>query len=330
MPILASTCEYSRRRFLALVGASACIPLLPGCIKKNQSLTIGVHVWPGYEPLSLASSLGWLDENLIKLVQTKSATDSIKHLEQGELDGAGLTLDEVLRVREMGIPLSVVLVCDVSAGADQFLVRPDIKTLADIKGRRIAVEEGALGALMLYQVLQAGHLKQQDIITVPLSAEQHADAWRHGKIDAAVTYEPASVEIAGMGGERLFDSSQCPDLIVDVFAIRSDILNYAHSDALHHFVNAHLKALNYLQRNVDDATYRMAPRFQLPPEQVMATFKGMVLPDLDNNIRMLDSSQASLLNSARIIADIMFEAGILHQPAELSGLIHAEYLPQNL
>jgi NitT/TauT family transport system substrate-binding protein len=320
---------FTRRRFLALMGGLACVPLFSGCAPKAQPITIGLHVWPGYEPSPLAKTMGWLDEKQVKLVQTGSATDSLKLLEHGEIDGAGLTLDEVLRARENGIPLSVVLVCDISAGADQLLVLPGIKSLADLKGRRIGAEEGALGALMLYQVLQAAGLRIEDITPVSLTIDQHVDAWKRGEIDAIVTYEPAASLIMGMGGNRLFDSSMIPDLIVDVLAVRSALLDNAHADAVRNLVASHLKALKYLNTNGDDAAYRMAPRLKLPPEQVMSSFKGLVLPDLENNIRLLATSKAVLLKSAGVIAETMSKAGILHKQADLNGLLRPEFLPES-
>ncbi len=286
-----------------------------------------MHVWPGYEPTPLARAMGWLDEKQVTLVETGSATESLKLLEQGKIDGAGLTLDEVIRSRENGIPLSVVLVCDISAGADQFLVRPGIKNLADIKNHRVGVEDGALGALMLYQVLQTAGLKIEDIKPVSLTVDQQAEAWRRGEIDAAVTYEPAASQIMEMGAHRLFDSSQIPDIIVDVLAVRSTLLDSAHREALRHLASAHLKGLRHINTSVDDASYQMAPRFKLPPEKVMDTFRGLVLPDIDNNIRLLSTDRPALQDSARIIADTMLKAGILRRPADLNGLLYPEFLP---
>lgn len=318
----------TRRRFLTLMGGLACVPLVSGCTIQAQPITIGLYVWPGYEPTPLAQNMGWLDEKQVKLVQTGSATESLKLLEQGKIDGAGLTLDEVLRARENGIPLSVVLVCDISAGADQFLARPAIKTLADIKGHRVGVEDGALGALMLYQVLQAAGLKVGDIQPVSLTVDQHASAWQRGEIDAVVTFEPSASKIMEMDAHRLFDSSQIPEIIVDVLAVRSSLLDSAHKDAVRHLVSAHLKGLKYLNTSVDDATYQLAPRLKLPPEKVMGTFKGLVLPDLANNIRLLAATRPALQASAKVIADTLLKAGILHRPADLNGLLRPEFLPR--
>lgn len=318
--------QRSPHFLMALMLGLACILFISGCAPKPQPISISIHTWPGYEPILLARDMGWLDEKQVKLIRATSATDSIKQLEEGKIDAAGLTLDEVLRVREQGIPVSVILVCDVSAGADMLLARPDIKTLSDIKGGRIAVEDGALGSLMLYQVLQAAGLKVEDIKPVSITIDKQADAWKNGEIDAAITYEPGSSEMMKMGGKILFDSRQIPNLIFDVIAVRTSVLDEAHAEALRHLVSAHLKTLKYIHSNPDDAAYRMAPHFNLSHDQVMATFKGLVLPDLDNNIRLIDTATPTVLKSAKTVADVMLKAGILHQQANLNGLLRPEYL----
>lgn len=150
---------------MALTTGLVGVPLFRNCAVEDQPITVGLHIWPGYELTPLARSMGWLNEDWVKLVQTNSATESLQLLGQGKIDAAGLTLDEVLRGREAGIPLSVMLVCDISTGADQFRVRPEIKTFADIKGRRIGVEKGALGALMLYQRVSVARSRKQHSAT---------------------------------------------------------------------------------------------------------------------------------------------------------------------
>lgn len=318
----------SRRNFLTLLGSLACTPLLSGCLVSPKPISLATHVWPGYEPLSLAEQMGWLDEHQIKLIHTNTFTDSIKLLEAGKIDAAGLTLDEVLRIREQGIKLAVILICDISAGADMVLAKSSIATLAALKGKRLGVEDGALGTLMQYQLLQAAGLKDEDIQVVSLGVEKQLEAWQQGKIDAAISYEPVASHLRLAGGRVIFDSRQASDLIYDVIAVHPSALDEAHSAALSHLIAAHLKALAHINSNPEDAAYRMAARFGMPADQVMSTFKGLVLPDLDNNYRLLSSTPALLLKSAAVVAEVMRKAGILHRQADLGDMIRPEYLPK--
>ena len=148
-----------RRNILRTLSAAAMLPLLNACgAQQAKQLVIASHVWPGYELMFLARREGWLPAESLNLLETASATGSLAALAEGRADGAALTLDEVLRARADGIRLTIILVFDISAGADVVLARPNIHTLADLSGKRIGVEKTALGALVLYKLLAAAGL----------------------------------------------------------------------------------------------------------------------------------------------------------------------------
>lgn len=109
-------------------------------------LRIGTNTWPGYEPLYLARSLGYYEGSPITLVELTSASEVIHALRSGTLEGAALTLDEVLTLLDDGFDLKVVLVMDFSNGGDVLLAKPGIDSTADLRGKRIAVEYTAVGA----------------------------------------------------------------------------------------------------------------------------------------------------------------------------------------
>jgi NitT/TauT family transport system substrate-binding protein len=293
----------------------------------DKPVSIAAHVWPGYELMFLARNEGGLDEKQVHLVETTSATDSLQALADGKVDGAALTLDEALEARSKGMPLSVVMVFDVSAGADVVIARSGIKKLADLKGLRIGYEAGALGALMLSESLRAGGLTKKDVKLVSLAINEQRDAWMRGQVDAMVTYEPVSSQLLAQGAVKLFDSRQIPNIIVDVLAIRSDALDRSHASAIRHLIAAHFRALNHLNHNPHDAAYRLSNHLGLPEGEVLQSYKGLLLPDAINNRLLLSGSPPPLLDSARKLSALMVEEGLLPGADTFAGLLRAEFLP---
>lgn len=319
--------SMTRRRFLALLGAGALWGLLPGCRRNVAPLTVAAHIWPGYEFMFLAQREGWLDANQVTLRETPSASESLQALSDGKVDAAALTLDEVLRARAQGAPMSVVLVFDISAGADVVLARPDIRELKQIKGKRIGVEQGALGALMLVKTLQAAGVARDEVQVVPLTIDQHEAAWQRGEVDALVCFPPVSSKLLAAGAVNLFDSRQLPDTIVDVLAVRRDVIEQK-TDAIRHLIASHLRGRGHFQRSPQDASYRMARHLGLRAEEVTASYKGMVLPDLAENRRLLGGDKPVLLDSAHMLSEVMFKEGLLAQPNGLAALLYAGCLPE--
>ncbi len=127
---------------VTLITLSACNPY-------ERPLTVGAAPWPNFEFLFLANQLQYLPEDQYSLFELPSSTSVIQAFQTGKLDVAFLSLDEVLTLIALGIDLKVVSVVDQSSGGDALLVKPEIKTLEELKWRSIGYENKSAGALLL-------------------------------------------------------------------------------------------------------------------------------------------------------------------------------------
>ncbi len=296
-------------------------------LSDEEPISIAAHTWLGYEPMFMARNEGWLDDARVHLHETKSATESLQALAQGQVDGAALTLDEVLQARASGVPLTVVMIFNMSAGADSLLVQPDIKKLADLKGKRIGVEKSSVGEIMLAETLREAGLKKQDVTLVALPIDQQLLAWRNHRLDAVITYEPVATQITQIGAVKLFDSRQTPNTIVDVLAIRTDKINWRSGMNIHYLIETHFKALNYFYDNAQDAAYRMAKHLGLPATDVLNAYKGLLLPNEVSNYRLMHGEKPELLSVAQKLSKIMLDAKMIQKDDDFNALINADYLP---
>ncbi|WP_181358866.1 ABC transporter substrate-binding protein [Pseudothauera lacus] len=302
--------------------AGACTPA------ERPALRVASHVWPGYELMFMARHEGWLDSKAVELVATGSATESMQLLASGEVDGAALTFDEVLRLQAKGTDLAVVLIFNISSGADMLIGKAGVDSLAALDGKRIGVEDSALGALMLHKALQAAELPHGAITAVPMTIDAQHGAWHDGSIDAVVTYEPLASTLLVAGGELLFDSSQIPDTIYDVLAIRPAALQRRTGRAaLRALLGAHFRALDHLRSNPADAGYRLAIRLGGDGPTALRTFRGLHLPDVHTNHRLLAHGAPRLHAVAAELLAVKREIGAIATSAAPVPQISAEYLP---
>lgn len=322
----------SRRSFMACSGRLALVPALSGLSACDQWLqqpiAIAAHLWVGYAPLFLAREKGWLDPKKVLLHKSGSAAESLKALAQGQVQGVALTLDEMLVARANGLPLSLVLVFNISAGADMVVVRPDIKSMADMRGKRLGLEAGSVGELMLGELLAAAGLTRRDVELQAVSPQQQLAAWQSRSVDALITYEPLATQLLAQGAVRLFDSRQIPNAIIDVLAIGREALDWRHGEAIRQLLQAHFWALDHLARNPQDAAYRMASHLGLPAAEVLSAFRGLLLPDANNNERLLRGDPPELLAKAQRLSALMVQTGLLKQPDSLADLVVSDYLPR--
>lgn len=306
-------------------GGALCLAALAGagCSAQPPPLRIGAHPWLGYELMFLAHARGLLRPDQLRLVEVPTATASLRALAAGTLEGAGLTLDEVLSARARGLMLRVVAVFDVSHGADVLLGSPDITSLPALRGRRVGVEHSATGALMLDAALQAGGLTPADVRMVPLAFDEHATALRNSQVDAVVTFDPARSQLLADGARLLFSSAQVPGLIVDVLAVRPEAV-HSHGAHLRALVAGVLQARGLWQQDSAASAEGMAPRLQLPPAAVVQAFGQLQLPDLAANHRWLSGQTPELQATAERLLAVMQRAALLPPAAQPLAVLHAD------
>lgn len=318
----------SRRAFLQGLGLLGTLPWLAGCGPPAEPLRIAAGIWQGYEPLFMAQREGWLDPQLARVVELPSNAGSLRALRAGVVEGAALTLDEVLRERDKGLALTVVLVFNVSAGADMLLARPAIRRAADLRGRRIGRAQGTNADLLLTVALAEAGLLPSDVTLVELSIGDQWQAWQRDAVDAVITYEPVASRLLAAGARRLFDTSQAPNTIVDVLALRSDVLaDPTRRAAIRALTAAHFRGRALLEQQPAAAARRMAPHLGLTEAQVLPSFEGLLLPDLAGNHAFLGGARPGLVTAAERLVITMRTAGLLARAVDLDALVSDAFLP---
>jgi NitT/TauT family transport system substrate-binding protein len=291
------------------------------CLRQRQEpLDIATNQWPGYEPLYLARDLGYFSRDDVRLVELPSASKAIKAFRDGMVNAAALTLDESLLLLQDDMAVKVLFVMDVSNGADVVMARPEIKNLADLKGKRIGVESFALGAYMLARTLDTAGLKPSDIDIVPMTVDQHEEAYKAGKVDALVTFEPVRTKLLHAGAHVVFDSSRIPNEIFDVLVV-SDEYRKHHPRQIAKLESAWFKALAYMREHPDDAARRMASRLGISQQEFLAALQLLNIPQKTDNDQLLGGAHPSLIPPAERLGRVMQAEHLLAHPVDPAQLL---------
>ncbi len=313
-----------RRRWMVGIAGALAAPWLTACTKPVPVFRVGSLVFPGYEFMFLARDLQLLDPQKIRLVELPSNSNTLRSLAAGQLEAAAMTLDELMKLRAQGVDVRAVMVFDVSAGADVALCKPGI-SMADLRGKRIAVEDAAVGAVMLGALLQAANLKVQDVRKVSMPLDRSVETYQQDQADVVVTAEPWATQLEQLGAQRLFDSSQIPGRIVDVLGVRADTLAL-HAASIRLLIAAIFQARQRWVDTPEAAAQFMAVRLQTPALDLPKVFRGMQLPDLPKNREMLRAGSA-LQQTAQDLQKAMLAEGLLRKASALDALVTDAFLP---
>jgi NitT/TauT family transport system substrate-binding protein len=305
---------------LGIATVTLCTVILASCTKAEPPLRVGANVWPGYETLYLARSLGYYDNTPIRLVDYPSGTEEVRAYRNGEIEAAGISIDQALVLAATNPDVKIVVVMDFSNGGDVILGKPEIPNLQGLKNRPVGVESTALGAFIITRALEQKGMSPKDIKIVSLGVSEHERAFKDGKVDAVVTFGYARTKLLAVGAKQLFDSSQIPGEIVDVLIVRDDVIN-KQPKALQALVDGRFRALDYLTKNPQDAASRMAPRTGVTPEQFLESLKGLSSPNLEENQKLLGKTDPSLLNGVKRLSQVMLENKLLPKAVNPAPLL---------
>ena len=299
---------------------------LNGCSREPPPvLRVGANIWLGYEPLYLARDLGYLRGSPIHAVEFTSSTQVLRAYQNETIDAVCLTLDEALLLASEGSDLRIVLVADFSNGADVIIGAPGTRTMKDLQGQRVGVEDTALGAFFLTRSLQESGMQTGDVRVVPMQVQDHEQALLNGDVDAVVTFEPVRGKLLGRDAHLLFDSSRLPSEIVDVVLVRATYLQ-RHSQVVADLVRGWQQAQDYMTRTPDDALARMARREGVTVEEMRAALHGVHLPSREQNRELLSGDESALQPVLQRLAEFMLKSKLLHSPAPVDRLIDPQAL----
>ena len=301
--------------------ASRFCSAVSGCAREPETaLRIGTNVWIGSEPLYLARELGHLDPAVVQLVEYPSASEVLRAYRNQAIDGMVISLDELFGLAVDGLQPRIILVVDVSHGADVVVGRRGMKTMQDLKGKSVAVESGALGAFVLSRALTLNGMQASDVNVVHLESNEQPKAFEKGTVDGAVTFDPYRAQFLQAGAATLFDSTRIPGEIVDLVAVRASVIK-KQPKAIQALLAGWFKATDYMKRDPKDAARRMGIRQQTTGEQFLEAQKGLHVPTREENLEMLGGPTPELAVSGRRLMDLMVDAKLLRAGLDIESVL---------
>ncbi len=169
--------------------AAQAVPAKPeaGGFKMGIEPWLGYGLWHVAAEKKLFEAQGLSDVEIVNFTQDKDVNAA---LASGQLDGANIATHTALVMAAAGLPIKIVAVLDVSMTADAILAGADIKSIADLKGKEVAYEEGTTSHILLNYALAANGLTLADVKSVPMPASDAGAALIAKRVPVAVTYEP--------------------------------------------------------------------------------------------------------------------------------------------
>ncbi|MFO1170745.1 MAG: ABC transporter substrate-binding protein [Hyphomicrobiaceae bacterium] len=276
---------------LAGLAFASALPAEAGTLKLAHS------TWVGYGPFYIARDKDFFKEEGVDVELSIMEDTPLKMgaFMAGQLDMVASTADEFPIYLKEGKSIRYVLAVDNSKGGDGIVSNKEINSVADLKGKKVAFEEGSVSQFFFNAVLKEAGLTQADVEVVNMTATDAGTAFASKNVDAAVTWEPALSQGANSAhGKLLVSSADKPGLITDVVAVSAETAANK-ADDVKAFVRAWYKALDFLAKNPDEGYAIMAKGvggWLEKPEDFKATVTGIEYLDKAKNEAFFGTKEA--------------------------------------
>jgi NitT/TauT family transport system substrate-binding protein len=298
----------------------------------NAPITLGFSAWPGWFPWQVAEEQGLFAKNgvTVQLKYFDSYTDSLNALASGSIDANSQTLNDTLSSVAGGAKESIVLVNDNSTGNDQIIAKSGISSVADLRGKTVAAEQGTVDHYLLLLALARAGLSEKDVTFRPLLTDAAAAAFVAGKVDAVGVFAPFTGTALGRAGSKAIATSRdFPGAIPD-HLVTSRTLVEKRPDAVQALVRTWFDTLAWIKANPAKATETMAKKAGVSTSEYASYDTGTTIFTRQQNLDAFSSgnTDAHLDFQARKISDFLVGTGLVDAAPKLDGLFEPRFVEQ--
>lgn len=258
----------------------------------SDSIKLGTSHWIGYAFLYYINDKKEIG-NQFNTIEFNSASEVLRAYRNGVINALCLTKDEVLKDYRDEDSYTIVMAIAVSEGADVIISRDDIKNPQMLKGKRVGLEDTALGGYILRRFLEINSMNEGDLFIVHLEPQEHYKSFADGIVDAIVTYEPiASRILREIGGNVIFSSREIPGEIYDLVLVRRDFL-LRNKKIVKDFIDKYFEVVDDFFSDKSFYLNFMAENYRISREILEKTLenKSVRFLDRESNIKLLLTDQ---------------------------------------
>jgi NitT/TauT family transport system substrate-binding protein len=285
----------------------------------DTAVTVGISGWTGYGPLTLAQKAGLFKKHGLDVTLKKIPQQSrVLAIASGDVQCAATTVETWIVWNESGVPTKQIFQLDKSYGADGIVVRNDIKTVADLKGKSVAVQApGSSPYFLLAWVLNKNGMSTKDVNVVNLEPGAAAQAFLAGQNDAAVTYEPyiSAVRDKPKQGHILVTTLDYP-MVMDTVGCTPAFLK-EHPDAAKELANGYFDALDMIKKEPEKSYKIMGADVKQSAKEFEESAKYLRWADRAENKKFFTKEFEDFSNTS---ADLLLQMGLIKNKPDVSTL----------
>jgi NitT/TauT family transport system substrate-binding protein len=293
---------------------------------QEMKVGIGISGWTGFAPLILARDGGIFKKNgvdaTIKMIPQK---DRHLAIASGDIQCAATTVETWIVWNAAGVATTQIFQMDKSYGADGLAVRGDIKSIKDLKGKKIAAwAPGTSPYFLASWFLKKNGISIKDVSVVNLDPQNAAKAFVAGQdIAAAATYEPYISEVRNKpeSGKIIATTLDYP-MVMDTFGCTPKFLadNKKTAEAI---TKSYFEALEMIKKEPEKSFGIMGAQVKQDAKAFEKSQSFLRWSDKATNQKFFGGEIQAFLKEAE---ELLLETGVIKAKIKLDTIVDASFV----
>jgi NitT/TauT family transport system substrate-binding protein len=293
-----------------------------------EPLKVGYSDWPGWVAWQVAIDKGWFKEAGVDVqFEWFDYSASMEAFGAGKIDAVLATNGDTLVMGSSGTKGLMVMATDYSNGNDMIIGKPGVKSLKDLKGKKVGLESGLVEHLLLLNGLKKADMKDTDVEIVNVKTNDTPQVLGDAAISAVGAWQPVAGQAmkAAPGAKPLYTSADQPGLIYDVLTASPTSLA-ARKDDYAKLLTVWDKVVAFITdpKTQAEAVKIMAGRSGVPPEEYVRYLKGTKLLTSAEGAKVFKDAEGfgSVYGSSRYADDFNVKAGVYKEAQDVKAYIN--------
>ena len=297
--------------------------------KEPMKLTMGITPWPTNMFVYVAQEKGFFKQNGIDVTikEFGATTEDSNAFMAGNLDMITSPSPDVIAPASKGGDFKVIMMTDKSLGSDGLVVKPDIKTIQDLKGKTVAVQQYSVDHMYLLMLLDKAGMKPTDVKIVDMNTSDAGNAFIAGKVDAACIWEPFLSKAVAGGGKLLYTTKEDPDLITDSILASGKMVKN-NPQTLIAFLKSWNQAVEYWKSNRADAEAIMAKHMNVSPKEMHDMMDQLQITTAADSVKSFTKADTPAYwgYTQNKIAKFLKDMNVIQKDVNADDLIDAQFV----
>jgi taurine transport system substrate-binding protein len=236
---------------------------------------------------ALSKETGWT----IEWRKFQAGTDVIAAMASGDIKLSELGSSPLAIAATSGVDLQLFMISDGIGSAEALIARDGagIKTLEDLKGKKVGVPLGSTAHFSLMGALENAKIPASEVTILGMSPDQIAAAWSQNQIDATFVWDPVQTKVKA-NGKMIINAGEVKGKpTFDGWVVNREF-GEKNKDFVVAFVKAIAKADESYTSNPDawtadaEPVKTIAKRTGASPADIPTILKGYALPSIKEQL----------------------------------------------